>query len=247
MKIYETVTQAKESLDRFLRANGDSQDGSHYSRPNGTNGPIVKYRGWGGELVFAVDRAEAGGWFVSGAWLRNDDSAVPPNILFGLRMWEGSVNDATFSRTIDVKELIALQADVSALFNILRGHTQDRNADSNPLCENARLFCNVYPALCKAAQVNAAWLVMAWWHTEQSKAKSESNQLGDREDLKMRKLFTKRFFRKSLSDQRQIVDSRLRDLKQALPYNDTNRVKAMIRHIERKAVEHGIYNESEAK
>jgi len=63
----------------------------------------------------------------------------------------------------------------------------------------------------------------------------------------MKKLFTKRFFEASPNDQRLIVDARLRDLEQVLPYDTNGRAKAMIRRIEKKAVEHGIYNESEAK
>lgn len=62
----------------------------------------------------------------------------------------------------------------------------------------------------------------------------------------MKELFTKNFFAATLSDQRQIVDGRLRDLKEALPYNNRGRIKAMIRRVEKKAVEHGIYSQSEA-
>ncbi len=58
-------------------------------------------------------------------------------------------------------------------------------------------------------------------------------------------MFTKNFFAASLSDQRQVA-SWLRNLNAALAYDGTGRVKAQIRHIEKKAVECGIYHESEA-
>lgn len=63
----------------------------------------------------------------------------------------------------------------------------------------------------------------------------------------MKKLFTKSLFAANPSDQCQIVASRLRDLAQAVPYDDTGRVRAMIRRIEKKAVERGIYSKSEAQ
>jgi hypothetical protein len=63
----------------------------------------------------------------------------------------------------------------------------------------------------------------------------------------MRKLFTKRFFEASSIDQQMIVDSVLRDLEQATPYDDTGRAKRMIRRVLKKAVEYGIYTEGESK
>jgi len=62
----------------------------------------------------------------------------------------------------------------------------------------------------------------------------------------MRKTFTKRFFQASPIDRRLIVDSVLRDLAQAEPFNDAGRVKTMIRRIRTKPVEYGIYQDKGA-
>ena len=48
----------------------------------------------------------------------------------------------------------------------------------------------------------------------------------------MNRLFTKRFCEASPTDQRLIVDSVLRDLAEAVPFDDTGRVRVKIRRIE---------------
>ncbi len=88
MKTYKTVTQAKKALDEFLRATGDSHDGAHYVRPDGTKGPIVRYSCQNFSMDFAVDRAHVGGWRVANAWLWYEGDVILGHAIFAFRIWE---------------------------------------------------------------------------------------------------------------------------------------------------------------
>ena len=64
----------------------------------------------------------------------------------------------------------------------------------------------------------------------------------------MTRIFTKTFFRLTHSDQAAVVDSVIRDLKGAIGRHldpaDDRKAERMIRRIEKKAVEHGVYAEN---
>ena len=90
MTTYKTVNEVKRALDKFLRSQGDSHDGAHYVRPDGTRGPIVRYVCQNFSMDFSVDRAVTGGWRVANAWLWYDGDVVPAHAIFALRIWEGS-------------------------------------------------------------------------------------------------------------------------------------------------------------
>jgi hypothetical protein len=79
MKTFSTVNQVRRSLDNLLRSQGDSHDGAHYVRPDGTKGPVVRYLPKFVELLFAVDRIE-GGWVISKAW--SSRKQLPDNQIF---------------------------------------------------------------------------------------------------------------------------------------------------------------------
>ncbi len=72
MKKYRTVNEVRRALDKYLQAHGDSHDGAHYVRPDGTRGPVVGYLRFPYNLEFAVDRDESGGWAISNAWFGDD-------------------------------------------------------------------------------------------------------------------------------------------------------------------------------
>lgn len=64
----------------------------------------------------------------------------------------------------------------------------------------------------------------------------------------MKKIFTKRFFDLSHQDQAAVVDAVILDLQSALPWAEPRGRRSLmraIRRIERKAVEHGVYGETE--
>ena len=93
MKYYKTLREAREALDKFLGARGKSYDGANYARPFGKRGPIVRYSGERGDLLFAVDRFDAG-WFVHFAWEVLDDGvAIPAYLLRGFEMREDNIRE----------------------------------------------------------------------------------------------------------------------------------------------------------
>ena len=68
MKIYKTVSEVRQAMDKYLRAQGDGRDGAHYKRRDGSRGPILHYLRYPLGVSIAVDRAEGGGWIVSNVW-----------------------------------------------------------------------------------------------------------------------------------------------------------------------------------
>jgi len=71
MRVFRNVNEVRRALDRVLQAEGDSHDGAHYVRPDGTRGPTVHYLPWSMQLSFAVERNKDGGWVVSKAWWKD--------------------------------------------------------------------------------------------------------------------------------------------------------------------------------
>lgn len=79
MKSFKTVNEVRRALDTFLRSQGNSHDGAHYARPDGSKGPVVRYLPRFVELLFAVDRTD-GGWVISRAW--SSDKQLPASKLY---------------------------------------------------------------------------------------------------------------------------------------------------------------------
>jgi hypothetical protein len=77
---------------------------------------------------------------------------------------------------------------------------------------------------------------------EAGRGDRDNNRPGGAKDNGMRRLFTKRFFDLSASEQAGIVDGTLRDLNQHwLSEEDRKRAERMRKRIEKKAVEYGIF------
>lgn len=72
MKKYRTVNEIRQALDCCLQIRGNSHDGAHYLRPDGSRGPIVEYLPSPYELIVAVDHADGGGWMISKAWFMDN-------------------------------------------------------------------------------------------------------------------------------------------------------------------------------
>jgi len=67
MNSFKTVNEVRRALDKYLGVHGNSHDGAHYLRPDGSRGPVVRYLPWFVELLFAVERRQ-GSWVISKAW-----------------------------------------------------------------------------------------------------------------------------------------------------------------------------------
>jgi hypothetical protein len=65
--VFSTVKEANEALDSFMNRKGCANNGSHYTRPDGSRGPIVVYDFGMFELMFTLDRVQDG-WKVSAVW-----------------------------------------------------------------------------------------------------------------------------------------------------------------------------------
>ena len=86
MKIYKTVREAQNRLDEFMGETTNNHKGGHYTRHDGSRGPIARYYLGGNvplSVVFAINRnPQSGKWRVTAAWLERYWRLVAPSDLW---------------------------------------------------------------------------------------------------------------------------------------------------------------------
>jgi hypothetical protein len=61
--VFSTIDEANKALDSFMGCKGYNSKCGHYTRLDGTRGPMVRFGRGSMQLMFSVDRAEVG-WVV---------------------------------------------------------------------------------------------------------------------------------------------------------------------------------------